>query len=236
MRFFTGIVPVLVTGLLFAPAAHAVPLLPDTFEDGTTMGWFVGSMMSPHPAPPANQADGGPAGAGDSYLQLTALGGAGAGSRLSVLNETQWAGDYLAAGVTAIAMDVNNSGPDDVVLRLLFEHFAAPGPPTDLAVTVADIVVPAGSGWVPVVFDLSSANLDALVGTVGNALANVNVLRLFHNTVPDDPGPPVGPAPVNAVVGVDNIRAIRAVPEPALGLLFGAGVAAYLARRRRGPA
>lgn len=225
------ILPMLSAGLLFASSAHAIPLLPDTFEDGTTMGWFVPDPS--HPAPPANQPGGGPGGVDDAYLELTAVGGQLAGSRLSVLNDQQWMGDYMAAGITAITMDVNNFGPDDVVLRLLLENFpATPGPPTDLAVTVADVVVPAASGWVSVSFDLSPANLFALAGSVDGALGDVNTLRLFHNPDPDHPGPFVGPPAVNAVLGVDNIRAVGAVPEPVSGLLFGAGLAAYLIRRR----
>jgi hypothetical protein len=229
---FVRALPLLVAGSVLAPSsAQAIPLTPDTFQDGTTMGWFVPGIPG---VPPGNQPDGGPAGAGDAYLQLVSTGVPGPGSRLSVLNGAQWMGDYLAAGITAIAMDVNNFGPDDLVLRLLFETFGpAPGPPTDLAVTVADVVVPAGSGWVPVVFDLSAANLSALAGTVNGALGDVSVLRIFHNTDPDHPGPNVGPPLVAATLGVDNIAAVGAVPEPFSAVLLTGGVAAYLLRRRQ---
>ena len=50
--------------------------------------------------------DGGPAGAGDQYMRITSNGGFGAGSRLTVLNRTQWLGNYIAAGVTAVEMDL----------------------------------------------------------------------------------------------------------------------------------
>src|SRR3712207_3063500 len=75
----------------------------DTFEDGSTEGWFV---PGPHPSPPANIATGGPDGTGDHYLQLTAIGGGGPGSRMTVLNESQWQGSYSGAGITHITMDV----------------------------------------------------------------------------------------------------------------------------------
>jgi hypothetical protein len=46
-------------------------------------------------------------------------------------------------------------------------------------------------------------------------------LRIFHNSAPDFPGPPIGPPAVNLVLGVDNIRA---VPEPSSALLIGVGL------------
>jgi hypothetical protein len=113
-RFRVGTLAVL-TSVILTSSAAAIPITADDFEDGTTMGWFVGDPT--HPAPPVNIATGGPAGAGDNYLQLVATGGGGAGGRLAVLNDAQWARDYLAAGIKAIVMAVNNFGPDEVTLR-----------------------------------------------------------------------------------------------------------------------
>jgi hypothetical protein len=214
-----------------ASRADAIPIVVDTFEDGTTMGWFVPDPTNP--VPPENVATGGPAGAGDSYLELESTGQPGPGGRLSVLNESQWTGNYLAAGIIAIAMDVNNFGPDEVTLRLLFEDFDAPGPPANLVTTLTDIVVPANSGWMSIVFDLSAANLIALLGSVDEALSEVDVLRLFHNPDATFPGPPIGPPRVAVTLGVDNIRAIRQVPEPATAALLVGGMAAALLRARR---
>jgi hypothetical protein len=212
-----------------ASRADAIPVGVDDFEDGTTMGWFVPAAS---PLPPTNSATGGPTGFGDAYLQLDASAGlGGAGSRLSVLNDDQWTGDFRAAGIAAISMDVNNFGPDDLVLRLLFEDFDGPGPPTNLALTLANVVVPAGSGWTNVIFDLSSSNLAALLGTVNGALTDVGVMRIFHNPDPTFPGPGVGIPQVTARVGVDNITAI--VPEPASTLLLVGGLGAALLRARR---
>ena len=110
------VVLIFVFTVITASTAWAVPVGIDTFEDGTTMGWVVGE--GPNPVPPVNVSTGGPAGVDDAYLQLQALGGSGAGSRLSVFNMSQWTGDFT--GVPAIGMDVNNFGPDELVLRLLF--------------------------------------------------------------------------------------------------------------------
>ena len=63
-----------------APAAQANPIVLgqiDTFESLTTAGWRVGDPN--HPLPPVVVA-GGPAGASDHFLRLTALGGSGPGS------------------------------------------------------------------------------------------------------------------------------------------------------------
>jgi hypothetical protein len=208
----------------------ALPLTPDTFEDGTTQGWGVPGLS---PNPPANVATGGPGGAGDNYLQLVATGTPAAGGRLAVLNSSQWAGNYLDAGITSISMHVNNFGPDSLVLRLLFEDFEGPGPPENLVLTLAGVIVPANSGWVSVAFDLSLANLAVdTFGTVVGAMSDVDTIRIFHNPDPTFPGPGVGIPPVNVTLGVDDITT-HAVPEPSTLALLGGGLAAAVARRRQ---
>jgi hypothetical protein len=200
----------------------------DTFEDGTTQGWFV---PGPHPAPPTNIASGGPNGAGDNYLQVTALGGDGAGSRLSVQNISQWTGSF--AHLSSITMDVNNFGPSELFLRLLFVNFAGPvgmSPPTDVAWTLTPVIVAAGSGWRSVVFDLSPANLFAPLGSVAGALGDVDEFRLFHNPIPAFGGPSMGAPPVTAVLGIDNVAP---VPEPLTVVLLGTGLASIECLRAR---
>lgn len=217
-----------------APAGALSIAQIDTFEDGTTQGWQVGDPT--HPAPPVNIATGGPGGAGDNYLQLTAVGSSGPGSRLSAFNFAQWAGDYIAAGITSIYMDVNNFGPDDLSLRLLFADPAG-GPPSNVAVTDA-VLIPAGSGWQSIVFSVVPADLIAVIGDASLALANATELRIFHNPDPDFPGPGIGIPIVSATLGVDNISPTApsaAVAEPAGLAALGLGLIALgLLRRRRG--
>lgn len=126
-------------GLTLPQGANALSLgQVDDFEDGTTQGWAVGP---PHPAPPANVASGGPAGAGDNYMQLTAIGGASAGSRLAAFNISQWSGDYLAAGITGFSIDLNNLGSTDLSLRLGISDGGS-----NAAISGA-VTLLAGSGW-----------------------------------------------------------------------------------------
>jgi hypothetical protein len=216
------------------PAAAVTVGQVDTFEDGTTQGWTVafGPGGGVHPAPPANVATGGPQGADDNFLLLTALGGQQPGGRLTAGNLTQWTGDYQAAGVGRIGMWVNNLGAGDLYLRLLFEDPGG-GPPANVAFSADPIVVAAGSGWRRIVFSLAEADLIAGVGTAGGALGGATVLRLFHGVADGFPGEAEA-----ALLGVDDIEAVAAVPEPATWALMIAGFGAVgaLARRRRGRA
>ena len=237
LRFLISIAPSATVLLLASTSAYSIPTGVDDFEDGTTQGWTVGTGTIPppvNPAPPVNVPTGGPAGAGDSFLQLTALGGEGPASRLSVMNLSQWTGDYLAAGITAIAMDVNNFGATDLVLRLLVVNFPDnPGPPTDAAWTLSPILVPANSGWFSVKFDLSATNLFAPIGTPAGALSDVDELRLFHNPDPAFGGPGVGAPPVVASLGIDNIRAVPEASATLLLLLLGVGALGAFAHVQR---
>jgi hypothetical protein len=181
-----------------------------------------------------NVSTGGPAGAGDAFLQLTSIGGGGPGSRLSVLNDDQWAGNYLATGVYSISMDVNNLGPDELSLRLLFEAFPdGEVVPSDVALTANTVVVAAGSGWRRISFEVNPWNLvSAGLGTPVGALSAVDVVRIFHNPAPTFPGPGMGIPAVTATLGVDNVVAM--VPEPrTVTLVLMGGLLVIAARRRR---
>jgi hypothetical protein len=218
------------TGPVRTASAVAIGIA-DTFEDGTTQGWVVaiGPMGAAHPVPPVNVATGGPEGADDNYLQLGAVGGIGAGSRLTAINATQWAGDYTALGVTSISMDVRNLGTSDLALRLFLED-PLPGPPTNTAVTDA-VIVPSGADWTHVSFSVRPLDLVALMGSVDTLLGNVTVLRLFHGPDPLFPGPDIV-----TQLGVDNIVAngALAAPEPGTALLLVAAILALeIGRRRR---
>jgi hypothetical protein len=217
--------------ILAAPtAAIAGPLtigMTDTFQTLTTEGWFAGGLGFGQvpPLPPAVVGTGGPAGAGDAFLVITAGGGSGPGSRLVAINGLQWTGDFLAAGIGAIGMDLINLGATELTIRLLFENPMG-APPTLEGVTSLGAVLPAGSGWTHVVFPIDPASLaliESAGGTAADLLSDTTLMRIIHASSADDPEPVAG------VLGVDNIQAI---PEPATLLLLGAGVAMGAARRR----
>lgn len=203
----------------WANPVHAVSVgQVDTFEDGTTLGWSVavGPLLATHPAPPYNDL-GGPAGADDNFLHISSVGVNGPGSRLTVLNyQSQWAGDYLSAGISSIAMDVINLGNTDLNLRLLFEDPLV-GPPENVAFSAVPILVQAGSGWTSIQFELGVADLEAALGDVTAALTNATILRIYHSS--GSPGFP--PEPVVSQLGIDNIRALGTpVPEGSATVLL----------------
>jgi hypothetical protein len=138
------------------------------------------------------------------------------GSRLSVFNEAQWTGNYLAAGVNAITMSVKNLGTTDLSLRLVLAHFPVAGFAADImAMSTVPVFLPAGSGWTPVVFPLGPGWLTAIAGTVQAALTTPGELRIVHNQNVTWP-----PARVEASLGVDNIKAERRTPLPYVQLLL----------------
>lgn len=199
----------LCVALALLPASIVLGVAPgqtDTFEDGTTQGWTVALFGAAHPSPPVNIATGGPAGTDDNFLRLPSVSGGGPGSRLVGINRDQWSGDYLAAGITSITLDVRNFGTSDLSLRLLFLDPLV-GPPNHVAFSVDSVLVPAGGDWMSVAFPVSVAALDALLGTTEGALRNTTELRLFHGTQPGFPGEEVA-----ALLGVDNIRAVGSGP------------------------
>ncbi len=195
----------------------------DDFQGGTTQGWSSGAN-NPNPNPVSHLSDGGPAGVGDGFLLVTSTGAFGAGGKLVAFNTSQWAGDYLTAGVESIVADLNNLGATALDIRLLLEG------PGGKFVSTAGVSLVAGSGWQPATFAIGPGDLTGGFN-LGATLGGVTRLRIVHNPVPD-----VTPPQIVATLGVDNINAI---PEPGtltllsalfLSVMFGS---AWKAKRRR---
>jgi len=168
----------------------------DDFEDGTAQGWDEGN---PSPNPPVNIASGGPAGAGDHYLQNVSSGGFGPGSRMIMFNQAQWSGDYVAAGVSRIVMWVANFGAADLYVRVAFQ-----GGSTIYASTNAH-VIPPGGVWQQVTFELTTTELTLFSGSqsLATALANVTEMRILSAAA----GPTWYGDNVAGTMGVDGVEA-----------------------------
>jgi hypothetical protein len=227
--------------LLTPGAARAISVGQiDDFEDGTLQGWRMGTttVTAEHMT---NITDGGPTGAGDNFLQVTSHEAHGTttpgGNRLTFFNRLQWTGDYTAAGITAIAMDLKNISSSEILnMRLAIN--GGVGPSFDFIggvfTSTASISLNSGSGWTRAVFSLLPGDLIPISGgtggnTTGNdvqaTLGNVLELRLLNSATSDWSG-----LPVTATLGVDNLRA---VPLPPALALFGSGLVVLLPRRRK---
>jgi hypothetical protein len=233
MNKTSRVIAVLLLSFVTLPVGAVTIGQTETFDDADH-GWFFGAGPGGVPAQALPRAFGGPAGAADSFLSIVATGGSGPRSRLSALNEDQWTGDYLAAGVNRIAMDVRNFGDTDLFLRLLFVEFGAMGP-VSAAFTGDAILVPSGSNWGTIFFDIALPALMPIpepflpLASPASTMSNVGELRIFHNPAPFF-APGMNP-PVVAALGVDNITAL-AVPEPATWLLLASGLMAVFGARR----
>lgn len=188
----------------------------DDFQDGTTNNWTNGAGTFA-------TEDGGPLGAGDLYLEVIGNGGSGPGSHLAVHNSEQWAGSYLAAGVTAIRLDMANFGESDLAMRFMI--FSG----LNLFTSTVPADVPADGQWRSYVLGMNPADLTQVGGSgdAESALANVQQLLIRHDT--DGTSGIPGGTPVIGTLGMDNISAI---PEPAAFALL-ALCALTAARPRR---
>jgi hypothetical protein len=219
--------------LFFCNMAMAIPPagVVDDFEDGTLQGWTSGAELS-------NISTGGPAGAGDNYLEIARTLSS---FHLGAKNETQWTGDYLAAGVKAISLDADTisvtTGPTNLSLRIVLF-----GPGGAFSSKDAIGVITAG-GWQNIEFGLTRSDLVRVFGSgsgytdpgpnidnLTDTLGNVEALLIRH-----DPGAtpkPIGTHPqhVKAIIGLDNITTVLGpAPTYDLAWTFGnSGATSYI--------
>ncbi len=199
----------LVFGLaVFLSAASAFGVVigqNDTFQDGLDnwQGGVGGFAVAP---------TGGPAGAGDQYLQLSS-GASPLPPRMTGFNDSQWLGNFTAAGVTAVAMDLLNSGTTSLSMRVAIREGTGSSTTPGYASTTPFILPPDGL-WHHTVFNLNAASLTGFNSpqplTVD--LANVKDFRILDSAAPSGIGDMV-----TAQVGVDNVTA---VPEPSALVLI----------------
>jgi hypothetical protein len=178
----------------------------DDFAEGDAV-WKSGAGF-------AHETTGGPAGAGDAFISNESFGGSGNSGKMVIYNNMQWTGDYLAAGVTAISMDVKNLGATDITLRLAMGNSEFPGPGDDLGdwmVTTLGINLPAMGDWMNVTFQLGESDFTG--GVYADIIDSVLGLRIVSKMTTDQPGKG---DEVVAKLGVDNITALGG-PTPIPG-------------------
>ena len=185
----------------------------DDFQDGTIANWTNGGSA----ADPTNVADGGPLGLGDKYMHVVS------GSNLATFNVTQWTGDFSAANVLDIALDLKN--PNLGVLNMRVVIF---GPSGSRWTSAVPAVVPADNLWHHYVMSLRQADLINVVGgdTYAGTITDVSRMMIRHEVTPGSGG-----TPFSGDVDIDNISAV--VPEPATLALLGALAVPLACRRRR---
>jgi hypothetical protein len=160
----------------------------DDFQDGGIANWRGGN---PESVFFNNIPDAGPLGSGDSVLDAECP------NRFVFFNELQWKGNYTAAGVTKISMDVwhENDFPLELRLGISKSSFDQVGF-GDTYVTDYSIAVPNDGQWRHITFNVTA---DDFVPSSGNnpgqfdpprsiqaALLEVTHLRIFHNPNPGD--------------------------------------------------
>jgi hypothetical protein len=189
-----------------APSAEGVTLGQiDDFENGLLGNW-AGDVQSV-----TNVTTGGPAGAGDNFLQISANGMQGPGSRLVAYNTSQWTGNYTVAQITAIAMDARNLGANAIHLRFAFGDGSAI--PTWFAST-NPIILSAGSAWQQVSFSLSAMTRVSGTTTLETALTNVQAIRVLSSVdLPQVGGGGARGDAILGTLGVDNITAAGATTD-----------------------
>ncbi len=180
----------------------------DDFQDGTTMNWTNGEIIGTTPV--TNIATGGPAGIGDHYIQVTS-DGSGSGGKLTAFNRDQWLGDYPAANVTSIEVDLLNQSSVTLSIRLAFKNGAGSG--NIPGYLTQAMVLPVGSGWQHFTISLLPTNLIPVATPPPWDTFFISEVRFINESGTSN----LSGTPVVGQLGIDNIRA---VPEPKTTVLF----------------
>lgn len=191
----------------------------DNFQNSTLQNWESG-------ATPTNQPNG-QGGASDLYLQLTA-----SSAPLGAFNQGQWAGNYVAAAIDHLDVDLNNSGTDPLSIRVMLLTPGCESGGTACTAWTSTNATPlaSGSGWVTASFSVKEADLTRVLGSDSYTTSLQNVERVLIRHDDDTPSPPDTEPTVSATLGIDDVTAL---PEPSasLGLIAGAALLG-VARRR----
>ncbi|MEL7060196.1 MAG: hypothetical protein AAGN46_09255 [Acidobacteriota bacterium] len=209
-RFFVVCFAVAFAPILFAITDTEM----DDFEDGTVENWEQPAVNGE----PQNIATGGPEGVDDNYLQVISNGGGGPGSRMAVVNNTQWTGDYESiGGEFTISMKLANFGANPLSVRIGVEGPAtrAPGEGGEGVaagvgrwVSTNAFALPADGVWRTTSFTLSEAEMTSVGAMVDfdTLMSAVGQFRIISAATPDWIADAVA-----ATMGVDDIQ-VESVP------------------------
>ncbi|HEY8665246.1 MAG TPA: hypothetical protein VIL86_01215 [Tepidisphaeraceae bacterium] len=181
----------------------------DTFT-ADVANWTNGGV--PDPAYISTNGADGPT---DGFMQVSS-GTYGGGSRFVVFNQTQWIGNYLAAGVGRIDMDVENLDVNASALTLRIALRSSSGGSTVPGyISTAGAVINPGTGWQHVSFPLTAASMTAVnspaaFSTFMTSVGDVRILSSAGNP----PTTMIGDS-ISGQGGIDNIQAL---PEPSVAL------------------
>jgi hypothetical protein len=187
----------------------------DDFQDGTTQNWGTDSTIT------TNLPDTGPEEVGDNALDVAT------NSRAVVFNEDQWTGDWIAANLHTIAMDVRSLDNNDLTLWLGIAKGPRSGSGNgDTYVTSSSQPVPGDGLWHSISFPITENDFTNIGGTdVEKALKGISQLRIIHNPNQNF----IGELGVTGFQ-LDNIAA---VPEPGCLALLAAACLAVTHLRHR---
>ncbi len=180
---------------------HIVPVGQiDDFEDGTVQGWMEGA---PSPNEPVNVASGGPQGADDNYLRNVSAGGAGAGGKMVMFNQAQWAQDLNA--VETIRMWLVNEGNTAMQIRIAIVGDNGGCCADTWYASTTGFALPADGVWRQADFNVN-ANEMMLVNqgqlVFSQVYNDVKEMRILSANAPDFRGDAIA-----ATLGVDDIEA-----------------------------
>ena len=225
---------ILVSSVLSAPVVYAVSITElDDFNapngaPNPEEGWREGNGS---PSQPSRQLTGGPDGSG---FLTDSSSGVSPGKRMQLWNTAEWAGDYLGQSISTLSLDANNlSGPGGETINL---RVALNGP-GGWFVTEPQVLLPE-TGWQSLLFDLSSSGLvyagqgNAVYDSTMSAVNRLQIISLEEDTFDIGGNAGLRGDTIVATLGLDNIKAGAAIPEPSGAALILIGCAGLIRRRR----
>lgn len=225
---------ILVSSVLSAQVIHAVSITElDDFNapngaPNPEEGWREGNGS---PSQPSRQLTGGLDGSG---FLTDSSSGISPGKRMQLWNTAQWTGNYLGQSISTLSLDANNlSGPGGQTINLRVALNGLGG----WFVTEPQVLLPE-AGWQSLIFDLSLTGLvhagqgNAVYDSTMSAVTRLQIISLEEDTFDFGGNAGLRGDSIAASLGLDNIKAGAAIPEPSGVALILMGCTGLMRRRR----